>query len=205
MATCHNPEESNYTPSTCHCVFYVPAGPSWSFHKHRDILTKPWHQEPRHKHGDYTSLLCIYLFIYFQKNTPTWIMVSFWSLFVASPYIKCVFVCVFQDWNQMLGSLANLKFCTQLSDTDLLNEQSDINSPPLLTHADELNSSTQQKSEVISKLLLVPIMHTGHHLDHNSISATLLGSQLGLKGMYPCSKGMQFLICSGCDVVCFFS
>ncbi|XP_058264878.1 transmembrane protein 248 [Hemibagrus wyckioides] len=93
------------------------------------------------------------------------------------------------DWNQMLGSLANLKFCTQLNDSDVLNEKPDMNSPPLLTHADELINSTQHKSEVISKLLLVPLMNVGDSLDHDSISATLLGSQLGLKG----SAGKQTL------------
>lgn len=107
----------------------------------------------------------------------------------------------------MLASLAKLKFCTQLNDSDLLNEKPDINSPPLLTHADELINSTQQKREVISKLLLVPLMHVGDHLDHSSISATLLGSQLGLRGMYAGSKCMQSAgKCSRCDgfLVVFF-
>ncbi|XP_060743084.1 transmembrane protein 248 [Tachysurus vachellii] len=96
---------------------------------------------------------------------------------------------IVMDWNQMLASLAKLKFCSQLNDSDLLNEKPDINSPPLLTHADELINSTQQKHEVISKLLLVPLMHVGDHLDHSSISATLLGSQLGLRE----SAGKQLL------------
>lgn len=100
----------------------------------------------------------------------------------------------------MLGSMANLKFCTQLNDSDVLNEKSDMNSPPLLTHADELINSTQHKSEIISKLLLVPLMNVGDSLDHDSISATLLGSQLGLKGMYTSPKSMQTAgVCSGCD------
>ncbi|KAM9495448.1 transmembrane protein 248 isoform 1-T5 [Clarias gariepinus] len=93
------------------------------------------------------------------------------------------------DWNQLLGSLARLKFCTQLNDTDLLNERPDINSPLLLNHGDEPFNNTQQKTEVISRFLLVPLMHVGEYLDHNSISSTLLGSQLGLKG----SAGKQSL------------
>lgn len=101
-----------------------------------------------------------------------------------------LFMCVFQDWNQMLGSLADLKFCTQLNDTDLLNKKPDINSPPLLVHADELIPNTQQKSEIISLFLLVPVMHVGDDLDHSSITATLLGSQLGLKGIYTGFKGL---------------
>ncbi|XP_026775765.2 transmembrane protein 248 [Pangasianodon hypophthalmus] len=93
------------------------------------------------------------------------------------------------DWNQMLGSLADLKFCTQLNDTALLNEKPDMYSPPLVDHADELINNTQQKSDIISVFLLVPLTHVGDYLDHNSISTSLLGSQLGLKG----SAGKQSL------------
>ncbi|XP_017341021.1 transmembrane protein 248 [Ictalurus punctatus] len=93
------------------------------------------------------------------------------------------------DWNQMLGSLADLKFCTQLNDTDLLNEKPDTNSPRLLDHADELINNIQQKSEIKSMFLLVPLMHVGDDFEHSSISATLLGSQLGLEG----SAGKQSL------------
>lgn len=98
----------------------------------------------------------------------------------------------------MLGSLADLKFCTQLNATDLLNEKPDVNSPPLLDPADEVIPNTQQKSEVVSVFLLVPLRHVGDSLDHNGLSATLLGSQLGLKGMYTGSKRMQTAgVCSG--------
>ncbi|KAF4081465.1 hypothetical protein AMELA_G00161520 [Ameiurus melas] len=93
------------------------------------------------------------------------------------------------DWNQMLGSLADLKFCTQLNNTDLLNETPDMNSPRLLDHADELINNIQQKSEIKSMFLLVPLMRVGDDFEHNSISATLLGSQLGLEG----SAGKQSL------------
>ncbi|KAI5100376.1 insulin-like growth factor-binding protein 3 receptor, partial [Silurus meridionalis] len=89
------------------------------------------------------------------------------------------------DWNQMLGSLADLKFCTQLNDTDLLNEKPDMNSPPLLNHADELINNTQKKSV----FLLVTLRTDGDYMNYNSISDTLLGSQLGLKG----SAGKQTL------------
>lgn len=91
----------------------------------------------------------------------------------------------------MLGSLADLKFCTQLNDTDLLNEKPDTNSPRLLDHADELINNIQQKSEIKSMFLLVPLMHVGDDFEHSSISATLLGSQLGLEGMYTGSKRTQ--------------
>lgn len=83
----------------------------------------------------------------------------------------------------MLASLADLKFCTQLNDSALLNEKPAVKSPPLLDHGDELIANNQQKNEVISMFLFVPLMHVGDYLDHNIISATLLGSQLGLEGM----------------------
>lgn len=143
------------------------------------------------KNPDINMVIILLCFVFFHlKKNPPEIWCPRLSFFVDDPFL--LFVCVFfQDWNQMLGSLAYLKFCTQLNDTDLLNNKPDMNSPPLLDHADVLINNTQQESEVISMFLLVPLMHVGDYLDHNSISATLLGSQLGLKGMYTGSNKMQ--------------
>ncbi|XP_060770657.1 transmembrane protein 248 isoform X2 [Neoarius graeffei] len=97
---------------------------------------------------------------------------------------------IYMDWNRMLVSLADWKFCTHLNDTDLLNFKPDMISPPLLDHADVLIKNTQQKSEdVITMFLLVPLIHVGDDLDHKNIRATLLGSQLDMKG----SAGKQSL------------
>ncbi|XP_062858880.1 transmembrane protein 248 [Trichomycterus rosablanca] len=87
------------------------------------------------------------------------------------------------DWNQMLKSFSSLKFCTQFNDTELLNGKQDIISPPLLDHGHEFITNTSQKTtEVISVFMLAPLLCVGDYPTYNSISSTLLGSQLGLKG-----------------------
>lgn len=151
-----------------------------------------------------------------RTRTLSWWLYCYALYFFITPELWCprlsfllaifisLFMCVFQDWNQMLSSLAELKFCTQLNDTDLLDEKPDMNSIPLLDHADELNHNLQQKSEVISMFLLVPLMYVGDYLDHNSISTTLLGNQLGLKGKYTGFKRMQTTgVCSGFGIFFF--
>ncbi|XP_017554893.1 transmembrane protein 248 isoform X1 [Pygocentrus nattereri] len=87
------------------------------------------------------------------------------------------------DWNQMLGSLASLKFCTHLNSTEILSGEQDEDSPRLLDHGDGSITNTSQKTKgVVHVSLLVPLVLIGDEPNPNSISATLLGSQLGLKG-----------------------
>lgn len=84
----------------------------------------------------------------------------------------------------MLQSLSSLKFCTQFIDTELLNGKQDNISPPLLDHGHEFMMNTSQNTmEVISVFMLAPLLCIGDHPAYNSISATLLGSQLGIKGI----------------------
>ncbi|XP_066525406.1 transmembrane protein 248 isoform X2 [Hoplias malabaricus] len=94
------------------------------------------------------------------------------------------------DWNQMLGSILGLKFCTHLNSTDILNRKQVEDSPPLLNHEDGSVTNTSQKAkETVTLSLLVPLVRIGGEPNHNSISATLHGYQLGLKG----SSGKEML------------
>ncbi|XP_026856795.1 transmembrane protein 248 isoform X2 [Electrophorus electricus] len=87
------------------------------------------------------------------------------------------------DWNQMLTSFASLMFCTQLNNTELLNGKQEINSPPLLDHADvEITNTSSKNMGVTNVALLVPLVHIRDIGKQSTISATLLGSQLGLRG-----------------------
>ncbi|XP_076863246.1 transmembrane protein 248 isoform X2 [Brachyhypopomus gauderio] len=87
------------------------------------------------------------------------------------------------DWNQMLTSLASLTFCAQLNSTELLNARQEIDSPPLLDHADVANTNTSQKTMGVTRVsLLVPLVLLRDVRRQTSISATIFGSQLGLRG-----------------------
>uniref|UniRef100_A0A671NZQ4 Zgc:158398 n=1 Tax=Sinocyclocheilus anshuiensis TaxID=1608454 RepID=A0A671NZQ4_9TELE len=79
------------------------------------------------------------------------------------------------DWNRVLGSVAGFKFCTHLNDTDAPLEE---DSPRMVEHSDRTNISTS--SAHVS--LLVPLAFIGDVPDNTAISATMLGSQLGMKG-----------------------
>ncbi|XP_073688306.1 transmembrane protein 248-like [Garra rufa] len=79
------------------------------------------------------------------------------------------------DWNEVLGSIAGFKFCTHLNDTDAPPEE---DSPRMVEHSDRTNISTS--SAHVS--LLVPLAFIGDVPDNTVISATMLGSQLGMKG-----------------------
>uniref|UniRef100_A0A672N898 Transmembrane protein 248-like n=1 Tax=Sinocyclocheilus grahami TaxID=75366 RepID=A0A672N898_SINGR len=79
------------------------------------------------------------------------------------------------DWNRVLGSIAGFKFCTHLNDTDAPLEE---DSPRMVEHSDRTNISTS--SAHVS--LLVPLAFTGDVPDNTAISATMLGSQMGMKG-----------------------
>lgn len=79
------------------------------------------------------------------------------------------------DWNRVLGAIAGFKFCTHLNDTDAPLEEE---SPRMVEHSDRTNISTS--SAHVS--LLVPLAFIGDVPDHTAISATMLGSQMGMKG-----------------------
>lgn len=79
------------------------------------------------------------------------------------------------DWNRVLGSIAGFKFCTHLNDTDAPLEE---DSPRMVEHSDRTNISTS--SAHVS--LLVPLVFIGDVPDNTAISATMLGSQMGMKG-----------------------
>ncbi|KTF75813.1 hypothetical protein cypCar_00050437 [Cyprinus carpio] len=80
------------------------------------------------------------------------------------------------DWNRVLGSIAGFKFCTHLNDTDAPLEE---DSPRMVEHSDRTNISTS--SAHVS--LLVPLVFIGDVPDNTAISATMLGSQMGMKGL----------------------
>ncbi|XP_051739775.1 transmembrane protein 248 [Ctenopharyngodon idella] len=79
------------------------------------------------------------------------------------------------DWNGVLGSIAGFKFCTHLNDTDAQLEE---DSPRMVEHADRTNISTS----TAHVSLQVPLVFIGDVPDDTVISATMLGSQLGMKG-----------------------
>lgn len=79
------------------------------------------------------------------------------------------------DWNLVLGSIAGFKFCTHLNDTDASLEEE---SPRMVEHSDRTNISTS--SAHVS--LLVPLVFIGDVPENTAISATMLGSQMGMKG-----------------------
>ncbi|XP_043083854.1 transmembrane protein 248 [Puntigrus tetrazona] len=79
------------------------------------------------------------------------------------------------DWNRVLGSIAGFKFCTHLNDTNAPKEE---DSPRMVEHSDKTNISTS--SAHVS--LLVPLAFIGDVPDNTAISATMLGSQMGMKG-----------------------
>lgn len=84
----------------------------------------------------------------------------------------------------MLRSIASLKFCTHLNNTASLSGKQEEDSPPLLYHGDKSTTNASQKTtEVVQVFLLVPMVHFGDEPNYNSFSATLLGSQLGLRGV----------------------
>ncbi|XP_067292416.1 transmembrane protein 248 [Pseudorasbora parva] len=80
------------------------------------------------------------------------------------------------DWNEVLGSIAGFKFCTHLNDTDASLVE---DSPRMVKHADRTNISTS----TAHVSLLVPLEFVGDVPDDPVISATMLGSQLGMKGV----------------------
>ncbi|KAG1957618.1 transmembrane protein [Pimephales promelas] len=79
------------------------------------------------------------------------------------------------DWNGVLGAIAGFQFCTHVNDTDAPLQE---DSPRMVEHADTTNISTSTSH--VS--LLVPLVFTGDVPDETVISATMLGSQLGIKG-----------------------
>ncbi|XP_049330494.1 transmembrane protein 248 [Astyanax mexicanus] len=88
------------------------------------------------------------------------------------------------DWNQILGSIASLRYCTDVNNTDLLGGKQEDESPLLLDHGvGTFSNASQDTRGVVHVSLLVPLVCTENDPSHNSISATLLGSQLGLKGV----------------------
>ncbi|XP_072528130.1 insulin-like growth factor-binding protein 3 receptor [Salminus brasiliensis] len=87
------------------------------------------------------------------------------------------------DWNQILGSLASLKFCTHVNSTELLRGKQEEESRLLVDHGEgSITNVSQDAREVVHVALLVPLVRSGDEPSHASISATLLGSQLGLYG-----------------------
>ncbi|XP_077066176.1 transmembrane protein 248 [Siphateles boraxobius] len=79
------------------------------------------------------------------------------------------------DWNVVLGSIAGFQFCTHVNDTNAPLEE---DSPRMVEHADRTNIS--MSTSHVS--LLVPLVFIGDVPDDTVISATMLGSQLGIKG-----------------------
>ncbi|KPP74254.1 hypothetical protein Z043_106595 [Scleropages formosus] len=91
---------------------------------------------------------------------------------------------VAQDWNKILGALADLRLCALPNETDRETAAAGVRrvvSAPLLgerTPADEASANWTYVS------LLVPLVLTGGTEDQkpSNIHTTLTGSQLGLKG-----------------------
>lgn len=81
------------------------------------------------------------------------------------------------DWNQVLGSIAGFKFCTHLNDTDAHLEE---DSPRMVEHADRITTNVSMSTSHVS--VLVPLVLMGDVPADSVISATMLGSQLGVKG-----------------------
>ncbi|KAK2866856.1 hypothetical protein QQF64_022489 [Cirrhinus molitorella] len=79
------------------------------------------------------------------------------------------------DWNRVLGAIAGFKFCPHLNDTDAPPEE---DSPRMVEHSDRTNISTSS----VRVSLLVPLAFIGDFPDKTVISATMSGSQLGMKG-----------------------
>lgn len=88
------------------------------------------------------------------------------------------------DWDQILGSIASLRFCTDVNSTEFLGGKQEDESPLLLDHGvDSISNASQNTRGVVHVSFLVPLVCIGDDPCYNSISATLLGSQLGLKGV----------------------
>ncbi|XP_051546042.1 transmembrane protein 248-like isoform X2 [Myxocyprinus asiaticus] len=80
------------------------------------------------------------------------------------------------DWNQVLGSVAGFKFCTNLNDTAQLEEDS----PRMVEHADRTAANVSMSTTHVS--FQVPLVLLGDVPAESIICATMLGSQLGMKG-----------------------
>ncbi|KAG7481081.1 hypothetical protein MATL_G00063000 [Megalops atlanticus] len=97
---------------------------------------------------------------------------------------------VAQDWNQILASLASLKFCVFSNETDAeavsLDQEHVVASPPLVEH--ETDGIPSNSSDVLLASthlsLLVPLALTESSQGRSpaSLHTMLLGSELGLKG-----------------------
>ncbi|TRY97008.1 hypothetical protein DNTS_001435 [Danionella cerebrum] len=82
------------------------------------------------------------------------------------------------DWNGVLGSLAALKFCKHLNESDTNLKEEEI--PFQMINHDDQISITTSAAQVS---LLVPLGFKGDVPDKMNISTTLMGRQLGMKGI----------------------
>ncbi|KAI7812302.1 insulin-like growth factor-binding protein 3 receptor, partial [Triplophysa rosa] len=80
-------------------------------------------------------------------------------------------------WNQVLGSIAGFQFCTHLNDTDAHLEE---DSPRMVEHAHRITTNVSMSTSHVS--VLVPLVLMGNVPADSVVSATMLGSQLGVKG-----------------------
>merc|ERR1719354_866059 len=79
------------------------------------------------------------------------------------------------DWNQLLGSIASLRYCLPINGSGEVERAA--------VPKEKSNGQPGDLPKIVQRSLIVPLVFTGNPDATNSIfSATLLGSQVGVKG-----------------------
>lgn len=115
---------------------------------------------------------CFIIFCFILILSYIWILLDFDEVLSTK---SCTF---FKGWNQVLGSIAGFKFCTHLNDTDAHLVE---DSPRMVEHADRITTNVSMSTSHVS--VLVPLVLMGDVPADSMVSATMLGSQLGVKGL----------------------